>query len=660
MKKLFFFIKKIYNIPLSVLIIFFYKNFLIFFNRIKFLLFSSYSSNKKNKIYYYNTLCLPIVDFSFVDKIKMHKFYLLGAENKFDYFINNESDNVVRNLKELVNRSNCKHSQKIIFFLKKYNSEYIFIDWTKDFKSDFRWDSRVYYKDIKLDSKDVKFPLELSRFQHLFQLSLAGDIKEVISQILDFIAFQPPYFGPCWFFAMDVGIRAANWSLAISILKNTGFEIDSKEIKKILSSSLYDHLNFVFNNLEKVVKVTNHYLADVAAGFILSLFINKKNKKKFFLRELKNEIKKQFYDDGTNFEASTCYHRLCLELVFYPCFFGVINDESFVGDNFVQIGEKIFGIEYIKALYQIFDSFLYLIKPNELMPQIGDNDSGQFIKLYPRDVLDMRYILAIGSVFFKESKWKIREFFKEENDLAEVKILFGDYGVKIWKALEWNEIKNVKSKVFYDSGWFVIRNNLDYAIISCGPNGQDGKGGHAHNDKLSFELFLGEDKIVDPGSYLYTSNKIERNKFRSTAFHNTVRIDNNEQNDIDENQLFYLIDNSMAKCIKFEETNNKIIFTGEHYGYQSLIDAVAHRRTFIYYKKERKIGIIDEFIGTGIHLFEWNFNVLNNIKLESRDIQFDYIPGEYSKEYGVKEKIKKIYGKLEIKLPFKSEIIISI
>jgi hypothetical protein len=45
-------------------------------------------------------------------------------------------------------------------------------------------------------------------------------------------------------------------------------------------------------------------------------------------------------------------------------------------------------------------------------------------------------------------------------------------------------------------------------------------GGHAHNDKLSFELCVdGEDIIVDPGSYIYALNPEMRNHFRCAASH---------------------------------------------------------------------------------------------------------------------------------------------
>lgn len=117
----------------------------------------------------------------------------------------------------------------------------------------------------------------------------------------------------------------------------------------------------------------------------------------------------------------------------------------------------------------------------------------------------MKYLLSLGAVFFKESKWRIREFFNSDEDIAEILILFGKKGKSIWDSLEWHSLKNISSKAFNNSGWYVMRNNKEYCIMSCGPNSQNGNGGHAHNDKLSFELMLnGKDIIIDPGTFVYT------------------------------------------------------------------------------------------------------------------------------------------------------------
>ena len=70
-----------------------------------------------------------------------------------------------------------------------------------------------------------------------------------------------------------------------------------------------------------------------------------------------------------------------------------------------------------------------------------------------------------------------------------------------------------------------------HVVVDCGEVGMRGRGGHGHNDILSFELFLnGFNVVTDCGAYLYTASREWRNRFRSTAFHNTVQVDGEELN----------------------------------------------------------------------------------------------------------------------------------
>jgi hypothetical protein len=56
-----------------------------------------------------------------------------------------------------------------------------------------------------------------------------------------------------------------------------------------------------------------------------------------------------------------------------------------------------------------------------------------------------------------------------------------------------------------------------------------GGAGHSHSDTLSIVVTLGDEPVfLDPGTYSY-ANEQERNWFRSSAAHNTVRIDSRDQ-----------------------------------------------------------------------------------------------------------------------------------
>jgi len=96
--------------------------------------------------------------------------------------------------------------------------------------------------------------------------------------------------------------------------------------------------------------------------------------------------------------------------------------------------------------------------------------------------------------------------------------------------------------------------------------GQNGNGGHAHNDQLSIELNIdGVDVIRDPGTYVYTPFPELRNRFRSTAVHFTPAVGSLEQNKWfpGVKGLFHLFNESNGECLLF----NSQVFLGRHFGF---------------------------------------------------------------------------------------------
>jgi len=539
------------------------------------------------------------------------------------------------------------------------------IDWHIDFKSGYRWSPKTYYKDIKYGHRvgvDVKIPWELSRFQHLTTLGEACLIskdekytKEFVNQVTDWIEHNPPKFGVNWKCTMDVAIRACNWLLAWEFFKNSPL-IGNESIIKFFKS-LLQHGRHIKNNLEYNETLTsNHYLSDIVGlvylGVLIPEFKESKKWKDFGIEELKKEMEKQVYHDGVDFEASTCYHRLVLELFFYATFLVIINGKNFKEDNFTEVGNEIFGEEYLQRLYKMFEFVLYALKPNGKMPQIGDNDNGRLHIFAKRGVLDMRYLLTLGAIFFKEPKFKIREFGFCEEALW----VFQEKGYKIWQDLEENCLKNISSRAFPDAGWYIMRSDKNYMFVSCGSNGQNGNGGHCHNDKLSFELCInGKDVIVDPGTYVYTAEPEWRNKFRSTTYHNTVVVDGEEQNRFDEKSLFEMKNDAEVKCLRWKTSGDTDIFIGEHYGYKRFSQPVIHKRQIKFHKKDKKWEIIDKFTGEGEHNLEWNLilspEFKQELKISSDKLRWHREPAFYSSEYGIITKTEKLTSTLKTKIP---------
>ena len=104
-----------------------------------------------------------------------------------------------------------------------------------------------------------------------------------------------------------------------------------------------------------------------------------------------------------------------------------------------------------------------------------------------------------------------------------------------------------------DFGVFVYRTKRMFLAIRCGSIGQDGVGGHAHNDQLSIELNVdGEDWIADPGTYLYTPIPELRDEYRSVRAHFAPRMGGREPGRMDPG-LFRLGDEAEGKCVYFHE-----------------------------------------------------------------------------------------------------------
>jgi hypothetical protein len=457
------------------------------------------------------------------------------------------------------------------------------IDWHCDFKSGYRWSAREFHRRIQYglaEGVDIKVPWELSRFQHLNALgqayALTSNAKyatEFVSQIDDWIVSNPVGFGVNWKCTMDVAIWAASWLMASEYFR-AGKALTANFLRRF-HRSIHEHAGFIFHHLERGQVTTNHYLSDIVGLLFIAVYCPSFRESRrwfsFCVRELAREMDRQVYPDACDFESSSCYHRLALELFFFAAWLVAMSEGAPDRDRYRRAAERVLGSPYVERLHAMFIAALHLIKPNGRMPQIGDNDSGRFQVFSRRDAVDMRYLLPLGAVFFEEPGLKVDEFGFSEDALW----IFGRRGYDLWTGLDGHSLADLESRSFPDVGWYVMRRGYDYCLVSCGHNGPPGKGGHAHNDKLSFELALGgQDVVVDPGTYAYTSHPRLRNKFRSTDYHNTVKVDGYEQNELAEGDIFSLPDRVNIKKTQLVQTANHIRFEGE-----IQYPGVAHGRT---------------------------------------------------------------------------------
>lgn len=475
------------------------------------------------------------------------------------------------------------------------------IDWHADFKSRGRWPAhRPLARREIVDlgrRRDIKVPWELSRFQHASILGraywLSGDEKyavEFARQIRSWLKANPWGRGPNWACAMEVAIRAANWALAYGFF---GYSPSLDErMREQLFRSLWEHGCYIAHNLERGRVNGNHYIADLAGLFVVGVFFGGCGARwrDFALRELFSQMRSQVLADGVDYEKSTAYHRLVLEL--FTCSFILAQRCGLkIPDDVAARWEKMF--EFAAAY----------TKPDGTVAQIGDADDGLFYRLGSPaiDFRDHRYLLSIGAVLFDRP-----DLARAADGWSEEALwLLGPKSRARFAELGRQPAPPAGCAAFPDSGFYIVRSGDNWAIIDAGDNGMSGVGAHAHNDTLSFELCVGGVSfVVDPGAYVYTADAHWRNRFRSTAYHNTVMIDRQEIHPINEQWLFALPDAGRVRVIRWEPDGDVIVFEGEHDAYARLKQPVVHRRRIEFHVGSRTWLVEDAFEGTGSHWFE--------------------------------------------------------
>jgi hypothetical protein len=489
------------------------------------------------------------------------------------------------------------------------------IDWHRDYKTNIRW-SPTYIRSIEYNNpqqpSDVKFPWEVSRLQWTIPAGQAyllnGDekyanaVKDILSQWLD----ENPYaYSVNWACTMEVALRILTWTWLFHVFKNSSAWQDRNFREKFLCA-LYLHGDFTTRHLERSDINGNHYTANAAGLVFAGLFFEGTTSAKRWLTEgweiLTEEFPRQVPSDGVDFEGSIAYHRLVLELFMLPALYRIRRDLE------VQEG-------YIQRLVAMANFITAYTQPDGNSPLIGDADDARALPFGGQGINDHRYLPGIiGSKL--GDKVLIKSF---SGSKSEIYWLLGEEAVVTLPDKEFPSA--AQSVSFSESGYYILGHDKSHVFIDCAPVGLAGRGGHGHNDCLSFEAVLcGEKLISDCGAYLYTASYKERNLFRSTAYHNTPRIDGEEINRyIRLDYLWNLHYDARPRVLRYESSFTKALLRASHTGYDRLPDPVSHTREFVLNYDDDSLYIEDQFGGKGDHRIEIPFHLAPGIIIQEQD-----------------------------------------
>lgn len=503
------------------------------------------------------------------------------------------------------------------------------IDWHKDYKSGFSWPP-TYIRSIEYNNperpSDVKFPWEVSRMQWLIPAGqaylLTGDeryamkVRDVLTSWINNNSYA---YSVNWTCTMEVALRIFSWTWFFHVFHQSRAWNEANFQAKFLTS-LYQHGEFTERHLERSDINGNHYTADAAGLVFAGLFFgNGKGSTRWLelgWQILIDELPRQVYPDGVDFELSVPYHRLVLELFTLPAMFRKVN--GYDVPEFYR--ERLLAMAKFTASYS---------RPEGTVPLWGDADDARVLPFGSQSINDHRYLLGwLGNALNSDG---LIDFFSGSR--SEIYWLLGTEAASSLPQRQLAE-KKPSSIFFPDGGFCVLQNGLDHVFIDCGPVGLGGRGGHGHNDCLSFEACLdGVPLISDCGAYLYTASYAERNNFRSTSYHNTPQIDKEEINRfIRPDYLWNLHDDARPEVKAFKADPRSDLFVGAHSGYERLSSPVKPVRTLMLVHQQHMLIINDSFEGEGKHLVEIPYHTVpgaaiyrvasNVLRLQAGDKRF--------------------------------------
>jgi hypothetical protein len=470
------------------------------------------------------------------------------------------------------------------------------IEWHRDPFSGLGWELRhhstIDYLDLDRPS-DVRVVWELSRCHQWVTLGqaywLTGSERyaaEFVAQWEDWMAANPPGFGVNWTCAMEAAIRAVNWLWAFFLFIEAP-AFDEGRRRRFLAA-LAEHARFILRNLEIGARPGNHYLTDGLGLLVLGTVLQEIRESHRWLvrgwRIVWGEVLRQVTPDGVDYEHAIGYHGYVLHCLLVAVSLCRLND----------LAPPAAALERVERM---LDFTLAYARPDGTFPAIGDADDGSLVDLGRRDPRSHRALLAAGATLFGRSDLKAAATGFGAANLW----WLGPAGLTAYEAIP-NKVEPVRSRAFPDGGFFVMRGEGRHLVVS---GLGDGPASHLHHDLLSFECWAnGTAYVLDPGTYTYTASPEWRNRFRSTASHNTVMVDGYEQTRLlDDPNLFPPDGDETARFTlrRWEVGDDLDRFDGEHTGYTRLPEPVVHRRQVWFDKRRGVWATRDLLTGHGTH-----------------------------------------------------------
>jgi Heparinase II/III-like protein/Heparinase II/III N-terminus len=467
------------------------------------------------------------------------------------------------------------------------------IDWHFDPVHNRRAPRRFWSSVPYLDPQfgDHKVIWELNRHQHWLALGRAAWLTDdrryqhaFRQELTGWLAENPPLIGINWSSMLELGFRTLSWIWSLHFF--VALETESSDTTWLLDMllALDEQLNHIARHLSTYFSPNTHLLGEglalYVAGRVLPELASAPRWEAIGRDILKNESRRQVYQDGGHAERSAHYHRYALDFYLLALTIGRLTDDPDAG-MFAEVTSRMAG--FCRAI----------AGTDGRLPTIGDDDGGLLFPICGRRPFDAADSLSLAASLLQRPDLTVGD--PPEETLW---MLGGDRSQLRWPTPS----QPPASRLFPETGYAVIRSRNDHAVVDVGRHGFL-NGGHAHADALSLVMSIdGRPFLVDPGTSTYTMDPGRRDLFRSTAMHNTLTVDDRPQST--PGAPFHWQSSANASVRLWRTGIGFEVVEGEHDGYSPAV----HRRGVLRHASGLWL-IVDHFLGRGRHRLDLRWHL---------------------------------------------------
>ena len=416
-------------------------------------------------------------------------------------------------------------------------------------------------------SGDHKVIWEINRHQHWLKLARAHHLTAepryydaFVDQLDHWLAANPPLQGINWASMLELGFRSLSWIWSLHFFAAAAAGDPSSRTPWIVDLLLALDRQLAHIEQQPVAVLQPEYAPDRRGAGPLCRRLRAPgtaapaaaaSRSDGGSCSTKSTVRSTA--DGGHAELSTHYHRYSTDFYLLAA-----RAARAVGDDAAPAFEQA-------ALRQA--TYLRTLADDAgRLPQLGDDDGGQLFPICGREPSDCRDTLAAASVILDEPTLAVSAVPEE---------VFWMCG-----ALPLEDMPRTstpwRSARLTDSGYYVSRTAAgDHLVFDAGRHGFL-NGGHAHADALSIVLAIGgRPLLIDPGTATYTMNPAARDRYRSTAMHNTLALNGRPQSEPD--GPFHWRSRADARLLAWKSGLAFDYAEGIHGGYRPL----AHARSVL-------------------------------------------------------------------------------